>query len=63
MISGGKACRSSAGGAILVVTEADLYEEGLNFIFGLAMGNREVISLRRLHPEFYGRTPRGLRVS
>jgi archaemetzincin len=41
-------------GIVLGVTEADAYVEGLNFIFGLASGNRALISLRRLRPEFYG---------
>ena len=45
--------------AILGVTDLDLYEEGLNFIFGLA--NRSlgsaVISTRRLRNEFYGLPP------
>lgn len=39
---------------VLGVTEADAYVEGLNFIFGLASGNRALISLHRLRPEFYG---------
>lgn len=41
-------------GIILGVTEADVYVEGLNFIFGLAFGNKALISLKRLRPEFYG---------
>lgn len=45
--------------AILGVTDLDLYEEGLNFIFGLA--NRSLrsalISIRRLRNEFYGLPP------
>ncbi len=39
---------------VLGVTEADAYVEGLNFIFGLASGNKALISLQRLRPEFYG---------
>jgi archaemetzincin len=45
------------GEIILGVTEADTYVEGLNFIFGLASGNRALISLKRLRPEFYGHPP------
>jgi archaemetzincin len=41
-------------GVVLGITEADAYVEGLNFIFGLASGNRALISLHRLRPEFYG---------
>ncbi|WP_029550996.1 archaemetzincin family Zn-dependent metalloprotease [Thermococcus zilligii] len=50
--------RKRAGGtAILGVTGVDLYEEGLNFIFGLANPSlgAAVISLHRLRPEFYGK--------
>lgn len=42
--------------AVLGITSLDLYEKGLNFIFGLAhpgMG-AAVISTFRLRPEFYG---------
>lgn len=41
---------------VLVVTEADLYVPGLNFVFGLAdtRRRRAVIALARLNPEFYG---------
>ncbi|WP_297506892.1 archaemetzincin family Zn-dependent metalloprotease [Thermococcus sp.] len=47
------------GKAVLGVTEVDLYEEGLNFIFGLANPSLRsaIISLRRLRPEFYGERP------
>jgi archaemetzincin len=38
----------------LGVVEVDVYVEGLNFIFGLALGRRALISLKRLRPEFYG---------
>lgn len=43
-------------GRVLGVTEVDLYEEGLNFVFGEAYcpGRAAVISLARLRPEFYG---------
>jgi len=42
--------------AILGITDVDLYEEGLNFIFGLASLylRAAVISLHRLRPGFYG---------
>ncbi len=42
--------------AVLGITDADLYEEGMNFIFGLAHPyfRTAVISLHRLRPEFYG---------
>ena len=45
--------------AVLGVTNLDLYEEGLNFIFGLAHpGLRAaVVSTFRLRPEFYGESP------
>ncbi|ASJ08885.1 archemetzincin [Thermococcus siculi] len=45
--------------AVLGVTGLDLYEEGLNFIFGLAHpGLRAaVVSTFRLRPEFYGESP------
>jgi archaemetzincin len=39
--------------AILGITEADAYVEGLNFIFGLAWGSRAFISLWRLRPNLY----------
>ncbi len=44
---------------VLGVTEVDLYADGLNFVFGEAEvgGNRAIISLRRLRPEFYGEHP------
>jgi archaemetzincin len=38
----------------LGVVDVDLYVQGLNFIFGLALGRRAMISLKRLRPEFYG---------
>ncbi len=45
--------------AVLGITEADLYEEGLNFIFGLANPSLKaaVVSVHRLRPEFYGGRP------
>ncbi len=45
--------------AVLGVTSLDLYERGLNFIFGLANpGLRAaIISTFRLRPEFYGEAP------
>jgi len=41
--------------AVLGVTDGDLYEEGMNFIFGLANPylKAAIISLARLRPEFY----------
>lgn len=45
--------------AVLGITSLDLYEEGLNFIFGLAhpgLGSA-VVSIHRLRPEFYGEVP------
>jgi archaemetzincin len=38
----------------LGVVEVDIFVEDLNFIFGLALGRRALISLKRLRPEFYG---------
>ncbi|AEH23810.1 archaemetzincin family Zn-dependent metalloprotease [Pyrococcus yayanosii] len=45
--------------AILGVVDLDLYEPGLNFIFGLANSSLRaaVIALPRLRPEFYGLAP------
>ena len=42
--------------AVIGITDVDMYEEGLNFIFGLAHPyfKSAVISLHRLRPEFYG---------
>ncbi len=44
---------------VLALTEADLYADDLNFIFGEAEvgGPAAVVSLRRLRPEFYGHPP------
>lgn len=41
--------------AVLGITDADLYEEGMNFIFGLANPHLKaaIISLTRLRPELY----------
>lgn len=46
-----EACLASAGTRVLGVTEADLYETGLNFVFGFSQpgGRVAVISLHRLH--------------
>jgi archaemetzincin len=41
-------------GAVLGVTDVDIYAECLNFLFGLACGSKALISLKRLRPEFYG---------
>ncbi len=51
--------REMKGTAALGVTSLDLYEEGLNFIFGLAHPSLRtaVISTFRLRPEFYGKAP------
>ncbi|WP_297461624.1 archaemetzincin family Zn-dependent metalloprotease [Thermococcus sp.] len=45
--------------AVLGITGLDLYEEGLNFIFGLAHPGlgAAVVSIFRLRPEFYGEPP------
>ncbi|AMM55005.1 archaemetzincin family Zn-dependent metalloprotease [Pyrococcus kukulkanii] len=45
--------------AVLGVVDVDLYEPGLNFIFGIAHPGFGValISLYRLYPEFYGEPP------
>jgi len=44
---------------VLGVTEVDLYVPRLNFVFGEAQcpGRNALISLFRLKPEFYGRSP------
>lgn len=44
---------------LLAVTDVDLFVPQLNFVFGEAAvdGKVCVISLYRLHPEFYGRQP------
>ncbi|MCJ7444769.1 MAG: archaemetzincin family Zn-dependent metalloprotease [Methanotrichaceae archaeon] len=42
------------GDAVLGVTEVDTYVEDLNFIFGLALGRKALISLKRLKPDLYG---------
>lgn len=42
------------GDITLGVIDKDTYVNGLNFIFGLAGGNKALISLYRLRPEFYG---------
>ena len=45
------ACLREPGTRVLGVTEADLYETGLNFVFGFSQpgGRAAVISLARLH--------------
>jgi archaemetzincin len=43
--------------ATLGVIDEDLFVAELNFIFGLAYGNRAIISLRRLRQEFHGLSP------
>ena len=43
---------------VLAITSADIFEDGLNFIYGL--GNTEgsaIVSMFRLRPEFYGERP------
>ncbi|MFQ6135980.1 MAG: archaemetzincin family Zn-dependent metalloprotease [Candidatus Hydrothermarchaeales archaeon] len=44
------------------ITDADLYTQHLNFVFGQAIlgGNACVVSLHRLDPEFYGQKNSGL---
>jgi archaemetzincin len=43
----------------LVITEADLYFSGLNFVFGLEYPDKScaIVSLARLKPEFYDEKP------
>ncbi|WP_297092019.1 archaemetzincin family Zn-dependent metalloprotease [Thermococcus sp.] len=45
--------------AVLGITRLDLYEEGMNFIFGIAHAGLRtaVVSTFRLRPEFYGDAP------
>jgi len=45
------ACLAETGDRVLGVTEADLYETGLNFVFGYSQpdGRAAVVSLYRLH--------------
>ncbi len=54
-----KMLRSNPHELIIGVTNADLYVPGLNFVFGEADVNSSVviISLARLHQEFYGLRP------
>ncbi|KCZ73002.1 putative Zn-dependent protease [Candidatus Methanoperedens nitroreducens] len=40
---------------LLGVADVDLYVHGVNFVFGVAIGNAAIISLTRLRPEYYGR--------
>ncbi len=48
-----------ANGLVLGVIDADIFARGANFIFGQAdtLVKKAVISLARLHPEYYGATP------
>lgn len=39
---------------LLGVVDVDIFVPGMNFIFGLAIGNVSIISLTRLRPEYYG---------
>jgi archaemetzincin len=48
---------TGSGDAVLGVIDEDLFVADLNFIFGLAYGNRAIISLTRLRQEFYGLSP------
>ena len=43
--------------AVLGVIEGDLSVGNLNFVFGLALGRKAMISLARLRQEFYGLPP------
>ncbi len=40
---------------LLGVANVDLYVHGVNFVFGVAIGNAAIISLTHLRPEYYGR--------
>lgn len=44
------------GGFTLGITDVDVYEEGFNFLFGLAVPRlgKAIVSLCRLDPRFYG---------
>ncbi len=42
------------GEPVLGIVDRDIFARDLNFIFGLASGERALISLTRLRPEFYG---------
>jgi len=44
---------ANKAGLLLLVTDLDLYVNGLNFCFGLAHRRTAIISLHRLRPEFY----------
>ena len=48
--------RPGSNGLVLGVTGGDLFVPELNFVFGLAEPRQKsaIISLARLHPEFYG---------
>ena len=43
--------------AVLGVVDEDLFAANLNFVFGLAHGQKAIISLARLRQEFYGLPP------
>lgn len=43
-----------AGTVLLGITEADLFSQGLNFVFGIANRGRALVSSFRLRPEFFG---------
>ncbi|HVN66627.1 MAG TPA: archaemetzincin family Zn-dependent metalloprotease [Methanomicrobiales archaeon] len=51
---------SGEGTILLGVTAADLFSPGLSFVFGIANRGRALISVFRLHPEFYGREPNAM---
>ena len=46
-----------AGTLLLGITEADLFSQGMNFVFGIANRGRALISSYRLRPEFSGQEP------
>lgn len=52
-----EACAPIGAFRLLAVADVDLYVPQLNFVFGEATidGRTSIISLWRLHPEFYGR--------
>ncbi|MEM3579014.1 MAG: archaemetzincin family Zn-dependent metalloprotease [Candidatus Bathyarchaeia archaeon] len=53
------AYKTEAFSRVLGVVDVDVYVPGLNFVFGEAEcpGKAAIISLWRLRPEFYGKTP------
>ncbi|WP_048147973.1 archaemetzincin family Zn-dependent metalloprotease [Palaeococcus ferrophilus] len=52
----GDIIKALPGNFTLGITDVDIYEEGFNFLFGLAVPRlgRAVVSLHRLDPRFYG---------